>query len=212
MHRSCTPQAQWEKVNQRARKVTKRRNRRKSERKQRPDTRLEKGHRRVPCFSGTVHRDSSLYFLFRKYIKLAKHVLYNRKHVDEEIRPLAVQAVDEADSISIERYARYGAQFIVTYNDEEFRVPIRENDCLIIDDWQWLMNRNEEDQKIIMILRASYPELDRWHHELLLAGHKLTITSVTGGFIGLEVDEVGIITVSDPEEEVHTSPELISAA
>jgi hypothetical protein len=194
--RTCAESRNMHQYNARARKVETRRDRRLRRKRKSPQRNLTRDKRRALVVgSWRVHRDGPMEFLLEQLRDRAMGFVESRKKIDCDRKRDAIKALKTLHSIEVNRLSRHGC--ILRWNStdgEEFETRIRENDCLLIDDWQWVLDRPREEQELIFLVMSAYEGIRRRQIEHLL----------DKGSTLFESDQLGMIRICQNNGMLHT--------
>jgi len=136
----------------------------------------------VHCFTAEVTEHGLFSFLFRELKEQVIEVLNTRRKIHEGRRQAARRSIEQSSSLVIERYAKHGSR-IIFGEEDPFKIPLREEDCLSIDDWQWVLNSPVVNQALIFQVMDSYADITRWQIEKLLERSQVSYHSAKHGWL-----------------------------
>ena len=166
----------------RERKVRHRRNRRLDAKTKSASYHLRGDGNGTHCFTAEITRHGLFPSL---YLEIEQQIVYGlntRRNIHEGRRQAARRSIEQVSSLVVERFAKHGARTIFGDGDP-FKVPIREEDCFIIDDWQWVLNSSVVDQQLIRSAIDTYQDLLRWQIEKLLEQDEVVYYSNSQGWL-----------------------------
>lgn len=163
------------------------------------------------CFTAEITKHGLFSFLFQELKEQVIKVLDTRRKIHAARRQAARRMIEEASSMVIERYTKHGAQLV--FGEEVlFKIPIREEDCLRIDDWQWVMSSTEDDQKVIFLVTDIYTGIARWQVENLLEKNQVSYHSRSKGWLKLRRSGPELLTPLAMTMPVELQIELAALA